>query len=111
MNYVNIGSDNGLSPVRYQAIAWTNAGLLSIRALGTIFNEILIEILKFSFMKMHVIQFISPITETYNGPDWINAFWYMFFNNEKDRVIFILCHTRGLNGMRTSQAQVSGLLR
>ena len=44
MNCVSIGSDNGLSPVRCQAIIWTNAGLLSIEPLQTIFNEILIKI-------------------------------------------------------------------
>ena len=31
INYANIGSDNGLSPVRRQPIIWTNDGLLSIR--------------------------------------------------------------------------------
>ena len=36
-----IGSDNGLSPGRRQAIIWTNAGILLIRTLGTIFREIL----------------------------------------------------------------------
>ena len=36
-----IGSDNGLSPDRRQAIIWNNAGLLLIRPLGTFFNEIL----------------------------------------------------------------------
>ena len=30
-----IGSDNGLSPDRRQAIIWTNAGILLIRTLGT----------------------------------------------------------------------------
>ena len=44
-----IGSDNGLSPDRRQAIIWTNAGLLLIGPLGTNFSEILIEILTFSF--------------------------------------------------------------
>ena len=44
-----IGSDNGLSPDRRQAIIWTNAGLLFIRSLGTNFSETLIEILTFSF--------------------------------------------------------------
>ena len=29
-----IGSDNGLSPGRRQAIIWTNAGILLIRTLG-----------------------------------------------------------------------------
>ena len=49
-----IGSDNGLSPDRRQAIIWTNDGLLSIGPLGTNFSEILIEILTFSFKKMRL---------------------------------------------------------
>ena len=49
-----IGSDNGLSPDRRQAIIWTNAGLLLIWPLGTNFNEILIEILTFSCKKMRL---------------------------------------------------------
>ena len=49
-----IGSDNGLSPDRRQAIIWTNAGLLSIGSLRTYFNENLIKIQQFSLMKMHV---------------------------------------------------------
>ena len=36
-----IGSDNGLSPGRRQAIIWTNAGILLIQTLGTNFSEIL----------------------------------------------------------------------
>ena len=34
-----IGSDNGLSPGRRQAIIWTIVGLLSIALLGTNFSE------------------------------------------------------------------------
>ena len=49
-----IASDNGLSPSRRQAIIWTNAGILLIRPLGTNFSEILIEIHKFPFKKMHL---------------------------------------------------------
>ena len=49
-----IGSDNGLSPDRRQAIIWTNDGLLLIGPLGTNFSEILIEILIFSFKKMRL---------------------------------------------------------
>ena len=49
-----IGSDNGLSPGRHQAIIWTNGGILLIGPLGTNFSEILIEILIFSFKKMHL---------------------------------------------------------
>ena len=44
-----IGSDNGLSPDRRQAIIWTNAGILLIGPLGTD-----IEILTFSFKKMRL---------------------------------------------------------
>ena len=44
-----IGSDNGLSPGRRQAIIWTNAGILLIWTLGTNFIEIWIGILSFSF--------------------------------------------------------------
>ena len=49
-----IGSDNGLSPDRRQAIIWTNAGLLLIWPLRTNFSEILIEILTFSFKKVRL---------------------------------------------------------
>ena len=49
-----IGSDNGLSPGRRQAIIWTNAGILLIRTLGTNFSEILSAIHAFSFKKMHL---------------------------------------------------------
>ena len=54
LNWVSIGSGNGLSPARRQAIAWTNAHLLSIGPLGTNFSEILIKIWNFSFTKMHL---------------------------------------------------------
>ena len=49
-----IGSDNGLSPGRRQAITWTNAGTLLIRTLGTNFSEIFSEVHTFSFKKMHL---------------------------------------------------------
>ena len=53
-NITIIGSDNGLSPGRRQAIIWTNAGILLIGPLETNFREILIEIHTFSFKKMHL---------------------------------------------------------
>ena len=49
-----IGSDNGLSPGRRQAIIWTNTGILLIWPLGTNAGEILIEIHIFSFKKIHL---------------------------------------------------------
>ena len=53
-NLTIIGSDNGLSPGRRQAIISTNAGMLLIGPLGTNFSEILIKIHTFSFKKMHL---------------------------------------------------------
>ena len=49
-----IGSDNGLSPGRRQAITWTNVGILLMGPLGTNFSEMLIEIHTFSFKKIHL---------------------------------------------------------
>ena len=53
VNRVRIVSHNGLSPIRCQAIIYTNAGLLSNGSLGTNFSKNLIEIQNFSFTKMH----------------------------------------------------------
>ena len=46
-----IGSDDGLLPAWWQAIVWTNAGVLLI---GTNFSEILITIETYSFKKMRL---------------------------------------------------------
>ena len=55
-NLTIIGSDNGLSPGRRQAITWTNVGILLIGPLGTDFSGMLmlIEIHTFSFKKIHL---------------------------------------------------------
>ena len=53
-NLTTIGSDNGLSPERCQAIIWTSAWILSIGTLGTNFSEILREIRTSSFKKIYL---------------------------------------------------------
>ena len=53
-NITIVGSDNGLSPGRRQAIIWINAGIVLIPTLGTNFSEILGKIHSFSFKKMHL---------------------------------------------------------
>ena len=53
-NWVSIGSGNGLSPVRRQAITQTNADLLSTRPFGTNFSEIQIKIQNFPLMTMYL---------------------------------------------------------
>ena len=50
----SIGSDNGLSPGRRQAIIWTDAGISSIRPQGTNFSEISIAIQTFYLKKMRL---------------------------------------------------------
>ena len=47
VDWVNIGSDNGLSPGRRQSIIWTNAEMLLIGPLGTNVSEIFIDIRSF----------------------------------------------------------------
>ena len=49
-----IGSDDDLLLERRKAIVWTYAGRLLIGPLGTNYSEILIEIHRFSFKKMHL---------------------------------------------------------
>ena len=51
---INIGSDNGLSPGRRQAIILTNAGILLIGILGRNFSEILNKIHTVLFKTMHL---------------------------------------------------------
>ena len=53
-NLTIIGSYNGLSPWRRQAIIWTNARIILIGPLATNFSEILVEIQIFSFKITHL---------------------------------------------------------
>ena len=79
-----IGSDNGLSPGRRQAIIGTNAGILLIRPLGTNFSELLIGIQTFSFKKMYLnmssakwrpfclgLNVLSSVTCGHPGGRWL----------------------------------------
>ena len=80
-NQTIIGSDNGLSPGRRQAIIWSNAVILLIRTLGTNFSEILSKIHTFSFKKIHfkmtsakwrqVCLGLNVLTHGWIGPWWV----------------------------------------
>ena len=70
MNQVGIGSDNGSSPIRRQAIIWTNVGLLSIGPLGT--NS---ERQNFLFMKMHLKSIISETAAILSRGRWVKSPW------------------------------------
>ena len=63
VNWATIGSDNGLSPGRRQAIIWTNAGILLIGPLWTNLGEILIEIIYFLYIFIHVNAFKNVVWE------------------------------------------------
>ena len=76
-NLTIIGSDNGLSPERRQAITWTNAGLLSMGLLRTYFCEIWIGILSFSFKKMQLKMLSAKMWPFCAGRDELTDFsWF-----------------------------------
>ena len=68
-----IGSDNGLSPWRRQAIIWTNVGILLIRPLGTNFSEILIGIQMFSFKEMYLKNIVCEMAFILSRPQCVKA--------------------------------------
>ena len=69
-----IDSGNGLSPVRHQAITWTNADLLLIGLLGTSFSEISIGILSFSFKKMHLKMLSAKTAAILSRGRWVKEY-------------------------------------
>ena len=79
-----IGSDNGLSPDRRQAIIWTNAGLLSIGPLRTYFSENLIKIQQFSLKKMQVKVSSAKCRPSCLG---LNVLTYMYISNMGPRTL------------------------
>ena len=66
-----IGSDNGLSPGRHQAIIWTNAWIILIRALGTNFSEILGEIHAFLIQENAFENVVCKIATMLSRPQCV----------------------------------------
>ena len=64
-----IGSGNGLSPGRHEAIMWTNAEILWIGPLGTNFSEI--------FKKMHLKMPSTKWWPSYINLNVLRRMWYM----------------------------------
>ena len=98
-----IGSDNGLSPARCQAIIWTNAGKLLIRPWGTNFGENFIGNQIFSFKKMHLkmssakwrlvyrgLNVLIMITKSIHLHSYIASFSYYWSQINVDKMGFIL---------------------
>ena len=90
-----IGSDNGLSPDRRQAIIWANAGLWLIGPLGTNFSEILIEILTFSFKKMHLKVLSAKRWPFCLGPNVL--MWWASFLKSSVHINIWLAHVYHIN--------------
>ena len=100
-----IGSDNGLSPSRRQAIIWTNAGLLLIGPLGKNFNEISIKFLSFPFKKLRLkvssakwrsfCLRLNVLTKEQTDEKWMkrmNAVFAPFSRFELTRCVLIIHH-------------------
>ena len=89
-NLTIIGSDNGLSPGRPQAIIWTNDGILLIGPLRTNFSEILIEMQTFSFKKTdlkmssgkggHFVSASMCNQGLFAGSEVYCAYWHSLLN-------------------------------
>ena len=84
LNWVSIGSGNGLSPLRRQAIAWTNDDKLSIGPIGQDFNEI------------GWANILIPI-----GAFWLKFHWSLFLKDSTDNkstpvtIQVMACHRTG----------------
>ena len=89
-----IGSDNGLSPGRRQAIIWTSDGILLIGPLRTNFSEILIGIRTFSFRKMHLKMSSAEWRPFFLGLNELNRYLYVDGSYHIWTVAFNLCRLR-----------------
>ena len=72
-----IGSDNGLSFDRRQAIILTNAGILSIGPLRTYFSDNSIKIQQFSLKKMHMKMSSAKLRSLCLGLNVLKAFAWL----------------------------------
>ena len=78
-NLTIIGSDNGLSPDRRQAIIWTNSGILLTGPLGTNFSEILIQNSK-SFIQENAFEsVVCEMAAILSRPQCVNSKPYVSF--------------------------------
>ena len=110
MNWVSIGSGNGLASNRRQAITWTSVNLFSFEPLGTNFSENRIETLTFSFKcrlrngghfvqgwgdklihPVNVCEIILELTDTM-GRKNINSINFTMLTQQQNLNIFVVTH-------------------
>ena len=75
LNSIIIGSYNGLSPFRWQAITWTNGDLLLI---GTNFDDFFIGIKTFSLTKLHLKMSSAKLATILSRPQCVNIALYSY---------------------------------
>ena len=117
----NIGSDNGLSPGRRQAIIWTNAGILLIWPLGTNFSEISIDIHTFSLKKIHFKMSsgkLRPfclglnVLKSHNRTKQNKTMWDILSNANVERLLqSLMISFVALNNTETHEAHVLSVTR
>ena len=126
-----IGSDNGLSPGRRQAIIWTSDEILLIGALKTNFSETLIKIQTFSFWKNRLKmpsanwrpfclglnelkeanQFNSyKLTTPISNGDWYNWKYYARHGNSNHRQLDCLVNSLFGLSYKTSKLYITDTL-
>ena len=86
-------SELGQHWFRYQAITWTNAGLLTIRPLGTNSSEIQIEIQNFSLMKMHLKMLSAKLAAILSRGRWVEGLNFLPF---RESASISVCSGQGL---------------
>ena len=87
-NLTIIGSDNGLSPSRHQAIIWANVEILLIGPLGLNFSEMFIKIYTFLLKKTCLIMSSAKCCPFRLGPNVLNA-----------SLLYMNIVTKSLNGI------------
>ena len=73
VNWVGIGSDNGLSPIWHQAIILTNAKLLSIGPLGTNYSANFNQNTKTLIHENASENVVSEMAAILSRGRWVNA--------------------------------------
>ena len=76
-NLTIIGSDNGLSPGRRQAIIWTNDGILLIGPLGTNFSEHLNRNSNLFIQEKTFESVVCEMATILSWPQWVKSFTSM----------------------------------
>ena len=90
-NLTIIGSDNGLSPGRRQAIIWANAGILLMGPLGTNSSDLLIEIQIFPFKKKHLKVSSAKLRPFCRGLNELTIFTAFVKRNPHAWICILFC--------------------